>query len=64
MDEGGSVEVCVEIEGSDIVIDSQLALALGISIVGGTATGKEYDYTASLLSLIINFSAHLLSFNV
>ena len=41
MDEGGSVEVCVEFEGSDIVIDSQLALALGISIVGGTATGKE-----------------------
>lgn len=40
--EGGDVEVCVEIEGSDIAIDSQLALLLRICIVGGTATGKEY----------------------
>ena len=41
VDEGGSVEICVNIEDTNFVIDERLVFTLGLAPVGGTASGKN-----------------------
>ena len=42
VDEGGSVEICVNIEDTNFVIDERLVLTLGLAPVGGAASGKKH----------------------
>ena len=42
VDEGGSVEICVNIEDTNFVIDEQLVFTLALAPVGGTASGKKH----------------------